>query len=375
MKKYVRKVFYTMLSALNKIVKKEKRIVVYAGRVLNDNNEAIFRYLVDHTDYEIVCIANKYMDYSLRPNVKFVKDTIWNAMYYLWTSKVVFDASLHRVKMKPTQNQIFFQMWHGSPLKFLKPSNDLIKDKEYYSYICYASEFFKESMKYPFSADDTQMLLNGNPRCDYLFKTTCVQQVRNNAKKSVVWLPTYRSGLGLNYKGNEIPVINAENITTLNTFLSAKDVMLYIKPHPLQSISIKELLLDGNLSNIKVISNEDLEKENIPLYDFLGAMDALLTDYSSVYFDYLLIDKPIGFVIDDIHTYKESVGYIVENPMDYMPGDKIYNIEELCLFFDNLVNGIDLYKKERENTNNLVNFYQDDKNSFRAVEVIKDIMK
>ena len=54
----------------------------------------------------------------------------------------------------------------------------------------------------------------------------------------------------------------------------------------------------------------------------LGSSDALITDYSSVYFDYLLLDKPIGFTVDDMELYIKDRGFIFNNPEEYMPGKR-----------------------------------------------------
>lgn len=145
--------------------------------------------------------------------------------------------------------------------------------------------------------------------------------------------------------------------------------MLLIKPHPFQ---VELDIFNEEMSNIKVITNEDLNINDVNLYSLLGESDSLLTDYSSVYFDYLILDKPIGFTIDDFSSYEDKRGFVVDNPLEIMPGMKIYTVEDLEKYIVDLSNDIDLYSKEREKVNNLSNQYKDDQSAKR---VLKRIIK
>ena len=61
-------------------------------------------------------------------------------------------------------------------------------------------------------------------------------------------------------------------------------------------------------------------------YELIGISDGLLSDYSSVAVDYLLLDRPLGYVLADYNIYKEKRGFVFEDPLEYMPGEKIYNV-------------------------------------------------
>ena len=156
-------------------------------------------------------------------------------------------------------------MEHGSALKYCHPSDNLVKNADYYTAICYTADLFKESVKFWYDADDAQMYLNGYPRCDYMFNTN----LDMNNSKSVIWLPTYRNGLGINYKGKMIPIIDSENIVELNLFLKDRDIALYIKPHILEEMDLKKILSANKCSNIFVLSEADLISNNVPFYQFL----------------------------------------------------------------------------------------------------------
>ena len=58
-------------------------------------------------------------------------------------------------------------------------------------------------------------------------------------------------------------------------------------------------------------NDEYLKEKEIKLNQILSATDALITDYSSIYYDYLLTDKPIGLTINDIDEFKMSILYMI----------------------------------------------------------------
>ena len=91
-----------------------------------------------------------------------------------------------------------------------------------------------------------------------------------------------------------------------------------------------------------------MDDKNIQLYEILPVFDALITDYSSVAIDYLLIDKPIGFTLDDFEEYRKSRGFVFNDPREYMPGEHIYVLDDLIKFISNVANGKDEYKDKRD---------------------------
>ena len=101
--------------------------------------------------------------------------------------------------------------------------------------------------------------------------------------------------------------------------------------------------------NILQISNEDFEKNGIPMYEFIPLTDALITDYSSIAIDYLLVNKPIAFALDDYDIYKQARGFVFDNPKSYMPGHHLYNMNDLFGFIKDVTANKDVYSEERHN--------------------------
>ena len=75
-------------------------------------------------------------------------------------------------------------------------------------------------------------------------------------------------------------------------------------------------------------------------------VDLLLTDFSSVYIDFLLTLKPVGFLFDDIESYVSNRGFVFENYKEYMPAVEINNLNSLLAFLDEVfVN--DIFEEKR----------------------------
>lgn len=375
MKTWIRILYYQILSFINKFIPKKNKIVIYGGEFLDDNSEAMFRYLNDKTDYEVVCICNKSLKYKSRENVRIIKNTYRNAFIELSTSRVLIDSSFHTVKMKPTKNQLFIQCWHGSPLKSM---NDPANNGKYYSIFFYASDFFKSYLQEYFHTTKDNMICLGGPRNDYLFEP----QINNyrceeyaGYKYRVIWMPTFRQGLGRTESNVDIPILNATIISELDERLKELDIALIIKPHRVQIGSFEHLLSKYNPTNISIISDEYFIKHNIPLYSFVANMDALLTDYSSIYFDFLLLNKPIGFAIDDIEQYSFNRGFAFTNPLELMPGKKIKSIKELISFFEDIAMNNDAYRSERTKMCSTFNHFLDGENCQRCKELIDAFME
>ncbi|AGC67176.1 CDP-glycerol:poly(glycerophosphate) glycerophosphotransferase [Thermoclostridium stercorarium subsp. stercorarium DSM 8532] len=116
--------------------------------------------------------------------------------------------------------------------------------------------------------------------------------INNQYDKIILFMPTFRKSKIINRidSTSDFPIISSKNISEINSFLKENKVLLVIKPHPYQN-DIEFLNLE--FTNIIKFTNEDLAMKNVLLYELLGQVDALVTDYSSVYFDFLLTQKPI----------------------------------------------------------------------------------
>ena len=124
------------------------------------------------------------------------------------------------------------------------------------------------------------------------------------------------------------------------------------------------------MENICFIDNAFFEKNDLTSYAFVGGCDAMITDYSSIYFDYLLCNKPMAVVWEDIDEYRQSPGFAVDVDYYLSGAEKVYNIDDFERFIQNLANGNDELRERRHEINQWANYATDGKNASRVVDFI-----
>ena len=310
-------------------------------------------------------------------NVKFIavysKYNIFKKikrMYYNYSAKIIIDCNnyIHKVR----DNQFRLYLCHGTPLK---NASDYCKEIGNVDYILEISSFFREKDAELFGKNKECFLDIGFPRNDELLLNLKIDQIFPEYKdnKIIVWLPTYRKHKeNSNYTDSSLkyglPGINsADDIVKLDEVLKENNIIILIKLHPAQD---RKGLESFGTSNIKIITDDMLIKNNFNLYKLLATSHALITDYSSVYYDYLLTQKPIALSISDFNEYEQNVGFVY-NYYDTIKGEYIYNTDELCNFVKKLANNIDDKREERLKCMKLYHTFCDNKSSERVFDFIK----
>ena len=128
-------------------------------------------------------------------------------------------------------------------------------------------------------------------------------------------------------------------------------------------------LYKRNYSNLKIWTDEDFQQNNYDLYHLMPQADAMLGDYSSTMLQFLLLDRPLGYVVPDIEEYKEKRGFVFNDYQNYMPGMIIKNQTQFFQFLDSIIDGNDNYKEKRLYTLDKVHRYKDGNNCKRALEL------
>ena len=356
MNQYFKTLMFNLKSITSKmntmIPKKNKRIVLYSNWGFRDNLRTLYHYLVDNgyqEEYEIICASNDFYHLEKKNDVKYV--SIYRGVYYFLTSKYFF-YSFGKYPIKPASNQMVVNLWHGMPLKKIGNLEVGMEEIDYnfFTKLVSSSALFTPIMKAAFKAEDNQILLVGNIRNDELFK--------KEKEKNIIWMPTYRNSN--NYHDSQEALIfslGEEDFSKIQQILSKHDYQLYIKLHPLEE---SRLHVQMNHSNIHLLTEEIISEQYDTLYTFLGTTSALITDYSSVFLDYYLLNRPVAFTINDYEEYKEKRGFVFEDVKSLMVGSVIRDSHDLLEFLESVMKSEDRYIEERTKVNDKVNAIQKD---------------
>lgn len=362
-------------------------ILMESNPDFSDNSRAVFEELIKkniNEKYKIIWFVQnteKFKDINIH-NVFFWgrgknKFERLRFRYYNLFSKYIIDCNRFIKKIHDYQFRIY--LCHGTPLKVASDYNSQIGNVDY---IIQMSTFFDEYNAKSFNIDKKRILSLGFPRNDEFFKKENINlklfpDIQRN--KTIIWLPTYRNhkafknnenniyNMNINFKYG-VPTIDNENqLLKLNQLLQEKKILLLIKLHPVEdSTKIQQL----NLSNVKLITDSIVMNNHRYLYQYLANIDALITDYSSIYYDFLLTKKPIGMAVPDKEEYKKHVKLFFENLEENLPGEYIYSFDDLLMFIENISNGTDISYNKRLEKIKLYHKNADGNSAKRIVELI-----
>lgn len=379
MKKEQLKKLSGLLSFVNRLIpKSRKKIVFYSNMGFRDNVKAVYDYLISCPGgkYKVICAVNDWADFAEKPHPKYVKFVSpLRGVWHFFTARYFF-YSFGKYPVKPAKNQMVVNLWHGSPLK--KIGNYLDdEDQNFFTILLAASDFFVPIMQKAFNCRREQVVVCGHPRNDALFHPGDALEklgVSESYKRLILWLPTFRQSAFLgncdtaSQKGETgLPILRTQSeMERINSLLAEADTLMIAKIHPAQDL---DQIDAAGYSNIRIVTNEEMQRADCNLYGLLGCADGLITDYSSVYFDFLLLNRPIGFTVDDIEEYMANRGFVVEDPYALMPGRFIHTVDEFSLFVGEVISGSDSYAAQRKMVGDLVNRYHDGMDCKRVLEL------
>lgn len=374
------------MASVKKILKKVKQtvfdaipdkdyIIFESAPDLSDNTKAVFDEMIKrgmNEKYKMIWVVKDknadlpkiknvvYVDTSTKSNAKEYKKYALGARCFLHCNKVLY---------KYKTQQFSFFLTHGSPMKTIRGHYIV---PQHVDCCLSASKDFEKITAYEHSFDENKMISLGFPRNDVLCQEAKDLHpfFEQQYKKIIVWYPTYRQHKNGCTTGaaNALPIIHDEKkARELNECAVKNNVLIVLKPHFAQDISYVE---DLKLSNIMFINDTFFDKTGLSSYEFVGSCDALLTDYSSIYFDYTLCNKPIGVIWEDIEEYKKNPGFAVDLDCFMQGAEKIYELDELKTFVEHVADGEDILKEERAKVRDMVNYSTDGKSSERVVDFI-----
>lgn len=339
-----------------------------------DNGRALYEYLLRvgaNRRRKLIWLVkepDKFRDRQ-KDNVLFLRRDSLAGRY--WMSRAQFFFFTHPWWMKSwRRGQTVVSLWHGVPLK-AGDGRDLSGLFDFFT--ASSPETYELYRKFT-GVKLSQYLPLGQPRLDVMFQKRDLSPLLGGMArgrdydKLILCMPTFRQtqrwtdGTFANtYSIN--PVETLDELEELNAFLAAHRMVLAAKIHHLQKL---DFLARTSLSHILYLTDDDLMAGNTQLYELVGGADCLLTDYSSIYFDYLTLDRPIGFFVGDMAQYTR--GFLVEDPLAWMPGEKIRDFAGLLAFLEDVSAGRDDYGPARKALRDKVDPYQDDENCKRIAE-------
>ncbi|MDH6367808.1 MULTISPECIES: CDP-glycerol glycerophosphotransferase family protein [unclassified Breznakia] len=344
----ISKVVYRNMYQKIKVDDKTVIFISFHGRGYSDNPKAIHQYLMNHPKYKNYTFvwAVKKFKITKIPNAKIVRYNGLKYFYYMSKAKYwIINCKMPKHIIKK-DNQIYLQTWHGTPLKRL--AHDIVrpKDKEItyyrsgmnfdqmastydndvskYNYMISPNAFSTKVFQSAFRINRERLIETGYPRNDYLTNVSAeeVQALKEKynipeGKKVLLYAPTWRDN---SYTERGYTFELQADFHKWKEVLGEEYVLLY-KPHYL---IINKYKKDEELREF--LRNVRAGRDINELYVIA---DVLVTDYSSVFFDYANLKRPMYFYMFDLQEYAEELRGFYFDIHKTLPGDIIQDEDEL----------------------------------------------
>ncbi|MCT1226142.1 CDP-glycerol glycerophosphotransferase family protein [Lactococcus lactis] len=341
-----------LLFLLAKIVKVDDKLIIFSsfnGEAYSDNPRYLFEYLIEDEAFADFQFIWAFKSKQKIEGVRVVKFNSFAYYYYLSKAKYwVFNSKMAPYYYK-RREQIYLQTWHGTPLKrlghdlfdngktyyrshlshqqMLKSYDD---DSRHWDYLISPSEFSSHAFASAFKIKQEQILEMNYPRVDYLINFNPEEILKLKKayrlpldKKIILHAPTWRDN-SFDVKGYKFELI--VDFHKWKKILGQNTIILF-KPHYL-------------ISNVYQVPNDltdfvYLMEANSDINDAYLMSDSLITDYSSVFFDYANLNRPIYFYMYDFEYYEQKLrGFYLNIPND-LPNDVITKEDDLLVKINN----------------------------------------
>ncbi len=340
---------------LSFLVPRDRKLWLFGstfGRRFADNPKYLFLYISQHR--EELGIRPVWITHN-REIVKLLQGNGYESYYYhsikgIWFAlrgKVyLFDNYSKDINFWQSGGAVKVNLWHGVGNKRINYDNifDMVRhpknnwdklkyfprrlsDEKPSHYILATSPLMCKIFARAFQVSEEHVIEAGYPRNEYIVEgdiqnilsreesAACryIYQWRQEGKKAVLYMPTFRE--------SEIKFWKVVAMEDFNQFLSANNILFLTKLHP--KSKLRREFGQDSFSNIL-----NLDADMDP-YVFLGQVDALVTDYSSVYSDFMLLDRPAVAFWYDYEEYMANSRDSYFDFKEYMPEVSARNLEEL----------------------------------------------
>lgn len=360
--KLFNKCIFKLVTILDFLVPKNNRQVLISSsgmKHLSGNALAIFDRLVQDDRFLVM-----HAVYSKGDKNAIKLNTFKGLWFFLRSKHIIGTHGSADFFFFPSSKKNYIQTWHGSPFKLIglcernsdhKRVKILKREMEAINFFLTPSALVSNSFIKAFNIDKEKLLPIGSPRNDILLSNKASSLKKQfKAKNIILYAPTFRDWEPVKW----FP-FNDFCIDTLSSILKKNDAHLLIRGH------------------IKDIENVNIENhDNISVFDeyvcpdinsVLSDIDILITDYSSIYFDYLLLNRPSIFIPYDIDIYEERRGFFYDDYEKIMVGDIVHDFNSFIVAIKNNLNS-DSFSDERVKVNHLFNEYQSQDSYNQLVE-------
>lgn len=364
------------------VSRKSKRIIFNSefNTEFNHNSKYLFLYILKHhPEYDVRFVIN---DLELKESLNqeigpyFIDTYSIKSRWYILQAKTWITSSLETPigGFCQAYKRNVFHLGHGAPLKRIGRAEKYLNWKKslYYrlikgnfSYFFSTSEAFSETWRACLNLRKEQVVIAGQARNDALrsdYQHYNEVLKLDSSKKNILYAPTWRP-----FDDTVIFPFLDFNEEKIEAFLHKHNCILHLRVHPNFESNMPKKI--QNIKGVNILSRACITDIN----EVLGQFDLLITDYSSIYVDYLLTQKPMLFLPYDYEMYKSKIGFTIPY-QQATPGPKPKTQKQFLQEVEQLLFNSEYYSQEREDANDWLNSVQVDQAKQNA-HLIFQLMK
>lgn len=307
--------------------------------LLHDSNFRHFKHVwvLDRLENHALLIE----EYAKYPNVIFIQRESREYLKYLCCAKYLINNVTFPHYFAKKSEQIYLNTWHGIPMKHVgydvpngnMDNSNMIRNFLHTDYLLAANPFFVDIYENAFKLREVyqgKIIEEGYPRLDLTHNTSkenIFQKLKkynvrlDAAKKIILFAPTWR---GVSYKNVNVDLDGYYMLRKqLEDKIDTNQYQILIKVHQRVYEAAREKLTDDFIVPAMIDANE-----------ILSITDILISDFSSIYFDFTTTGKPILFYIEDIEHYAKERGFYFG--LDKLPGPYTDSVSDISKWINNI---------------------------------------
>lgn len=346
-----------VLVRVRPIQKNKIAFVSLESKTLESDLKLIYDAL-DQEQYRLVTVLTSFQKNSLWMNFLYFLNTIKQIFIINTSALVIINDNNYVISNFKRKGVKVLQVWHAAGA--IKKFGNVIP-REYkianYDYVLCNGEYWKKPYSQAFGVTEEQVKVTGMPRLDHLSNDEYITETRKKmyhqfpelkGKKIILYAPTFRGDI---YRGMQKIDID---IAYIMKRLGKEYAFLY-KLHPL--LKTQKLSEDRRIYNM---NQQDL-------HELFCIADILISDFSSIIFDFSLLHKPIYYFVPDLEQYLDERGCFVDYK-ELTKGCMAANEEQLLRLIQTETNGNETILRKQYMD------HCDGKNLQRTVALVHSIM-
>lgn len=332
------------------------------------NPYALWKYITENTEHETAWLVSEKSHLEVLRSRGIICELYDTYRGNLLASKAKYVISNVYVfgAIPKKEGQIFVNLWHGSGIKahdfydyhlHQQQKNKVLEFSEKTDLMCVHSLDDRFRLSAMLHYDLRKSYVTGQPRLDCVESSDGLGKLAQiygedikKYKKYILFVPSFRANSshhsGKFYSDNIFRLDDYRD-SELEVFLEQNNAALIYKLHPIEQTALKGVGFSMN-KYCYSLTDEMLFQADIRYDEILNAFDLMISDYSSIAFDFLLLNRPIVYLIPDYDEYRSQKGFVFYNIDQYMPGDKAYHFSELLSAMEEAVRCPWKYEHERE---------------------------